>query len=199
MVEKKNNNTIVDQKVQAILENSYCSKLRHLFSHFSDILIGSKYYICQFGWLWVSRKLYLLMIREVYNQITSGHLSCQKNISFLACNYYWLKIKNVVHCYIWNCNTCRHIKTPKNWYNDLLKRLLISFYPWTNVILDFVTGLLSSNSYNTVLMVVNQLIKKRHYIPCTTNENSTTVEDTTYLLLNNIWKLYGLLLSLISY
>ncbi len=107
-------------------------------------------------------------------------------------------MKDTVHCYIRNCHICRRAKVPRDQYNGLLKPLLISSRPWTNVILDFVTGLPSSNGYNAILIVVDRLTKERHYIPCTTDENDITTETTTYLLLNNIWKLHGFPLSLTS-
>ena len=47
-------------------------------------------------------------------------------------------------------------------------------------------------------MVIDQLAKERYYIPYTTDKNSTTIKVTAYQLLNNIWKLYNLFLSLIS-
>lgn len=82
--------------------------------------------------------------------------------------------------------------------NNILKPWLISIYPWINVTLDFITRLILSNSYNGVLMVIDQLAKERYYIPYTTDKNSTTIKVTAYQLLNNIWKLYNLFLSLIS-
>ena len=45
-------------------------------------------------------------------------------------------------------------------------------------------------------MVVDRLTKERHYIPCTTDENGTTTEATTQVLLQNVWKLHGLPSSL---
>lgn len=45
-------------------------------------------------------------------------------------------------------------------------------------------------------MVRDYLTKKRYYILCTKDKNGTTIEATTELLLQNIWKLYGLPLSL---
>ena len=47
-------------------------------------------------------------------------------------------------------------------------------------------------------MVVDCLIKEKHYIPCTTDENGTTIEATAQLLLRNVWKFHGLPLSLTS-
>ena len=56
-----------------------------------------------------------------------------------------------------------------------------------NVTLDFV-GLNGNKSIN----------KKKYYIPYTTNKNDITAESIAYLLLNNVWKLYSLSLSLTS-
>ena len=136
------------------------------------------------------------MIREVHDQIASGHPGRQKTISLLACNYYWPKMKDTVHRYIRNCHTCRRAKAPRDQYNGLLKPLPIPARPWIDVTLDFVTGLPPSNGYNAVLMVIDRLTKEKHYIPCTTDKNDTTAEATAYLLLNNVWKLHGLPLSL---
>lgn len=61
----------------------------------------------------------------------------------------------------------------------MLKPLPILFYLWTNVTLDFITGLLINNSYNVILIVVDHLTKERHYIPYIEDENGTTMEATT--------------------
>ena len=105
-------------------------------------------------------------------------------------------MKDTLHRYIRNCHTFRHAKALRDQYNSYLKFLPISAPFWIDVTLDFVTRLPLGNGYNAVLMMIDQLTKERHYIPCTIDENDTTAEATTYLLLNNVWKLYGLPLSL---
>ncbi len=201
--------TIIDWVVQANLEDSYCSKLRHLLKadyqikeihsyYFSDLSVDLENCICQFSRLWVPKSLYLLVIREIYDQIASGHPDQQKTINLLVCNYYGPKMKDTIYCYIWNCHTCRHAKAPGDWYNGILKPLPIPTRAETDVTLDFVIGLPLSNSYNAVLIVIDRLTKERHYIPYTIDENGTTVKATAYLLLNNLWKLHDLFLSLTS-
>ena len=134
----------------------------------------------------------------MHDQIAFGYPRRQKTVSLLARNYYWPKMKDTVYCYIRNCHTCRRAKAPRDQYNGLLKPLPIPTRPWTDVTLDFVTRLPHSNGYNAVLMVIDRLTKERHYILCTTDKNGTTAEATAYLLLNNVWKLHGLPLSLTS-
>ena len=202
-------NTIIDWVVQANLEDSYCSKLRHILKvdyltkeidsrHFSNLSVDLENYISRFGWLWVPESLYLPVIREVHDQIASGHPSWQKTISLLVRNYYWPKMKDIIYCYIRNCHTCRYAKALRDRYNGILKPLPILTHFWTDFTLDFVMGLPLSNGYNAILMVIDQWTKKRHYIPYITDKNDTTAEATAYWLLNNVWKLYGLPLSLTS-
>ena len=79
-----------------------------------------------------------------------------------------------------------------------MKPLPIPAHPWIDVTLDFVTRLPPDNGYNAVLIVINQLTKERHYIPCSIDENGITTKATAYLLFNNSWKLHGLSSSLTS-
>ena len=67
-----------------------------------------------------------------------------------------------------------------------LKLLLIFICFWTNITLDFVTELLFNNNYNIVLIIINQLIKKRYYIPYIINKNNINAKTIVYLLFNNI-------------
>ncbi len=116
-----------------------------------------------------------MVIRKVHDQIVTSHPGYQKSISLITQNYYWLGLKKMVQCYIQNCHSCRRAKA--------LKKLLpIPSRPWTDVTLNFVTGLPISNSYNAILMIVDRLIKKRHYIPCSTDENGTTIKAIAELL-----------------
>ena len=104
----------------------------------------------------------------------------------------------MIQCYIQNYHSCRRAKALKDQYNGLLKPLPIPSCPWTDITFDFVTGLSIHNSYNTILILVDCLTKERHYISYTTDENNTSTEVITQLLLQNIWKLHGLLSSLTS-
>ena len=62
LIKEEDNKTIINQVVQANIENSYCSKLYYLlktdysikeidFRHFFNLLVDTKNYIYWFGWL----------------------------------------------------------------------------------------------------------------------------------------------------
>lgn len=138
-----------------------------------------------------------MVIREIHDSIATEHPGYQKIVSHIAQNYEWPGLKKMVWCYIQNCHSCSCAKASKDLYNYLLKLWSIPFCLWTDVTLDFIISLSISNSYNAILIIVDYLTEKKDYISFITEKNGTITEATTQLLLQNIWKLHGLLLSLI--
>ena len=93
---------------------------------------------------------------------------------------------------------CKQAKASRDAYNGLLQPLPIPERPWVDLTIDFVVGLPKSQGYDSVLMVVDWLSKKRHYRPCTKDNNGTNAEATANLFLRHVWCYHGLLISLTS-
>jgi hypothetical protein len=68
---------------------------------------------------------------------------------------------------------------------------------WIDITFNFVIKLFDNKDYNAVFMIINRLSKMHHYISCTTNENETTTEKTAKLLIQHVWKLHELLITMI--
>lgn len=96
--------------------------------------------------------------------------------------------------YIKNCHVCRKSKAPRKKYSRLLQFLSVFERPWVDINMNFVIELPSNekDKHNAILMVVDRLIKMHHYIPCTAEEEGTSTEEKTHMLLKNVWKLHGL-------
>jgi len=62
--------------------------------------------------------------------------------------------------------------------------------------MDFVTELPWSNGNEAIWVVVDQLTKMRHLVPCRTRIDAPSLAD---LFLDNIWKHHGLLLTIMSH
>ena len=62
-------------------------------------------------------------------------------------------------------------------------------------LVDLIMELPLSHSYNTLLVIVDHLLKYMHIIPTTSNVTSLGV---THLFWDNIWKLHGLPEEVIS-
>jgi hypothetical protein len=58
-----------------------------------------------------------------------------------------------------------------------------------------IIGLPKSKGYNAILVVANRFSKGAHSIPCT---NKLTLLGLAKLYMDNVWKLHGLPISMIS-
>ena len=67
--------------------------------------------------------------------------------------------------------------------------------PWSHISADFITKLPLVQGYNSILVVVDRLMKMVHFIP---TMEKTSAEGLARLFRDNIWKLQGLSESIIS-
>ena len=149
--------------------------------------------------LWVSEDLRLDVIREVHDQPAVGHAGVRRTILLIQQHYFWPRMKQDINQYIRNCHVCRRAKAPRDRYNGTLNPLPVPQRPWTNITMDFVTGLPECELKNAIFMVVNQLAKERVYIPCSDkNEGGMNAEATAKILLHNVWRRHGLPSSIVS-
>ena len=61
--------------------------------------------------------------------------------------------------------------------------------------MDFITHLPKSEGYDAILVVVCRLTKMKHFIPC---YDTYDTEEVSCLYLEHIWKLHGLLTTVVS-
>jgi len=66
---------------------------------------------------------------------------------------------------------------------------------WDTLSVDFVVELPLSSSHDAVMMVVDSVSKRAHFIPTHT---TVTAEGAARLFLHQVWKLHGLLKCVIS-
>ncbi len=133
----------------------------------------------------------------MHNQLAIDYSNVNKKIKSLKRNHRWLEMIRDVKQYIRNCHICRRIKTTRDKYHELLNSLLIFDRSWTNITFNFVIELFNNKEFNAVLMMINCLSKIHHYISCTINENEITIEKTIKLLIQHVWKLHELSITMI--
>jgi len=72
---------------------------------------------------------------------------------------------------------------------------LIPEKPWTHISADFITKLPIAQGYNSILVVVDRLMKIVYFIPTI---EKTSAEGLARLFRDNVWKLHGLSGSIVS-
>ena len=106
-----------------------------------------------------------------------------KTFELLVKGYYWPTMRNDMEQYIKNCHTCQRTKPIHHAPFGTLKPLPIPYHPWEELSMDFVTGLLNSVGFDTILVVVAHLTKMRHLIPC---HKTSTASDMANMFLTHV-------------
>ena len=152
--------------------------------------------------MWVPKgednQLRLRVIKEVHDQSAVGHPGIERTLNMIRQFYYWPAMRKDIEQYLRNCHVCKRAKASRDAYNGLLQPLPVPERPWVDLTMDFVVGLPKSRGYDAILMVVDRLLKERHYIPCTEENNGTNAEATAAMFLRYVWCYHGLPISLTS-
>ena len=94
-----------------------------------------------------------------------------------------------------NCLTCQRHKAEHVQYPGLLQPLPIPNQPWTDISMDFVEGLPTSNQKSIVMVVVDRLTKYVHFIALS---HPYTAHQVASVFFDQIHKLHGLPSTIVS-
>ena len=123
-----------------------------------------------------------------------GHPGEWKTIELITRDFWWLGITMFVKAYIKGCATCQTIKI-KPLVKVPLKPNKVPQGIWETITMDFITDLPVSNRYDSILIVVDRHSKAVILSPC---HKTITAEQTSQLLIDNVWKRTGFPLTIIS-
>jgi hypothetical protein len=104
-------------------------------------------------------------------------------------------MKTATKLFVQNCMICQQAKPNRSKYPGLLNPLPIPKGSWEVVSMDFIEGLPKSGTANCILVVVNKFSKYNHFIPLI---HPFTAAVMSQSFLNNVYKLHGMPLAIIS-
>ena len=149
------------------------------------------------GRLWYQGRLYIPNDKRLRTRICqthhdtpgAGHTGRTKTLDLIRRSYFWPGMRNIIARFVRNCHTCSRSKSRRHVKYGVLKPLPVPSQRWTNISMDFVTGLPTSDGSDAILVVVDRLTKMRHFIPTTIEASAETVAD---LYINCIYRLHGI-------
>jgi hypothetical protein len=89
-----------------------------------------------------------------------------------------------------SCDVCARAKILRHRLHGLLQPLLVLIFPWSLISMDFIVDLPQSNSFDSILVVVDRLTKMAHFILF---NKSITNKNIAKLFLDHVFHYHGLL------
>ena len=129
---------------------------------------------------------------------TAGHPGELETYNSVRQHYWWPGLRTYVKNYVQGCGTCQQFKIDRRPTKPTFAPTegSANLRPFGNCSMDFITDLPPSRGYDAILVIVDQgLTKGIILIPCT---KTITAEETATLLLENLYKRFGLPDKLLS-
>ena len=118
-----------------------------------------------------------------------------KTTELVTRNYWWPEVTRDIGRYVEGCNICQRMKNKMEEVVEKLKLSKVLEKPWTYLMVDFITKLPLVAEKDVILVVCDRLSKMIHSV---TIIERMLAEELARLFRDNIWKLHGLLESVMS-
>jgi hypothetical protein len=135
------------------------------------------------------------VLADGHSSPSGGHFGYPKTLTRISASFVWPGIRISVKSFIRECEVCQRCKHETLRPAGLLQPLPIPQRIWTDISMDFIEGLPLSQGYNVIMVVVDRLSKYAHFVPL---KHPYTAASIAKCFLNNVMKLHGMPLSIIS-
>jgi len=134
------------------------------------------------------------IVKSYHDHIATGHPGRWKTYKLVSREFWWPGISQFVQAYVDGCATCQSTKIRPRTRIPLQPNQVLQGI-WKSIMMDFVTDLPLSNNYDSMFVTVDRFSKAIIIAPC---HKTITVEETTDLFLNHVWRRTGLPTQVIS-
>jgi len=118
-----------------------------------------------------------------------------KTVELVTRNYWWPGVTREVGWYVEGCDLYQKMKNRTEEVVGKLKLEEVLEKLWTHILIDFITKLPIVVGKDAILVVCDRLSKMTHFVAMI---EETIVEELARLFRDNMWRLHGLLKSVVS-
>ena len=191
----EHDNDLLNQVKQSYQNDRACKKLlircRRPF-HLVDGLImrGEQIYVP------FNKKIMTSILEDAHDIPISGHVGVNKTIEKVSRKFYWPKMHKHINHYVSTCMKCQENKSRNQLPMGLLQPLPVPDRRFQQVTMDFIVQLpMTRNGHDAIIVVVDKLSKKAHYIPTTSN---VTAPQVAKLIFEHVVRHHGVPESIVS-
>ena len=137
------------------------------------------------------------IMREFHEAPYSAHPGVHRSIRLISRVFYWPGMTRDIKRYVRGCPLCHINKVGNQKPSGLLQPLPVPTARWTDIAMDFITGLPPAldSGLDSILVLVDRFSKMAHFIPCS---KTITASECADLFMREIFRLHGLPLSIVS-
>ena len=121
-----------------------------------------------------------------HDSLIAGHPGRWKTLELVSRNYWWPQMSRYIGQYTSTCDLCLRTKVQRQLPMGHLEPLPTPDTCWHTVSVDFIVELPQSDGHNAIMVVVDSLTKRSHFLPVTPPsprlglpDNSTTMCGNT--------------------
>ncbi|MBW0471598.1 hypothetical protein O181_011313 [Austropuccinia psidii MF-1] len=137
----------------------------------------------------------LSILQNHHDSPFAGHPGQEMTLKIVKRDFHWSGMTQFIKDYVSSCKQCSRNKNIYHKKFGLLKPLPIPNSPWIHFSMDFITQSPLSNSFDSILVIVDRFSKMEVFVP---TMSSITSLDLAQLFINNIFSKHGLPSSIVS-
>lgn len=149
----------------------------------------------------VPEELQEAIIRDHHDDPIHGHPGASRTMEMIQRNYSFKNMKDKISAYIRKCADCQKNKHSTHAQYGEMQALELPDEPWTDISMDFITGLPDSEdpvtkvSYDAILVVVDRFTKAIEVIPF---RRDYTAQQLGYVINDKVIRYHGIPKTIIS-
>ena len=135
------------------------------------------------------------IVEAHHDTLVTGHSGWWKTTELVARNYWWPGMGRYIAKYVKGCDLCNRTKTFPTAPTGKLMLNHIPYCQWQIILVNLITELPQSHGYDSILIAIDRLSKRAHFIATTSDITSLRVAQ---LFRDGVWKLHRLPEEVIS-
>ncbi|MBW0530557.1 hypothetical protein O181_070272, partial [Austropuccinia psidii MF-1] len=142
-----------------------------------------------------NEEIQLNILQKCHDSPLAGHPCQEKTLKLIKRDFYWSGMNQLIKDYVSSCQQCSRNKIIHHKKFVLLKPLQVPSGPWSSLSMDFITQLPLSNHFDSILVVMDRLLKMEIFIP--TYRTITSLE-LAQIFIGHVFSKHGLPVSIVS-